>query len=174
MNLYHRSKLEENSPVFLVTGQPHSILFGCSSIHGKISLKRPGQHLLMVLLSIPLNKFPCFDPRPVESRGFDQKKVNNFLTDIQGLPHESNWEAIPVDYDDYEISDEKYFYFNKTEDPIKLEDSRKDVLKKECERFVAYLKVRYIYLDSMLLDAFYFLYICTFNSFLAGLGRNLV
>ena len=97
------------------------------------------------MLSILLNKLPCFDPRPVELRGFDQKKVNNFLTAIQGLPHESNWEAIPVDYDDYEITDEKYFYFNKTEDPIKLEDSRKDVLKKECERFVAYLKAQYIY-----------------------------
>ena len=38
--------------------------------------------------------------------------MNDFLTAIQGLPHESNWEAIPPDYEDYEISDEKQFYFN--------------------------------------------------------------
>ena len=33
-----------------------------------------------------------------------------------------------------------YIDFKKGEDPIKLEDSRKTVLKKEVERFVAFLK----------------------------------
>ena len=58
-------------------------------------------------------KFQAFDPRPVESREPSKQRINDFLTAIQGLPHESNWEAIPPDYDDYELSDEKEFYFNK-------------------------------------------------------------
>ena len=64
------------------------------------------------------NKLPWFDPRPIESREPDKKRMNEFLTaiqgltDSQGLPYESNWEAIPPDYDDYEITDEKNFYFN--------------------------------------------------------------
>ena len=58
-------------------------------------------------------KFQAFDPRPVESREPSKQRINDFLIAIQGLPHESNWEAIPPDYEDYELSDEKEFYFNK-------------------------------------------------------------
>ena len=57
-------------------------------------------------------KFQAFDPRPVESREPSKQRINDFLIAIQGLPHESNWEAIPPDYEDYELSDEKEFYFN--------------------------------------------------------------
>ena len=63
-------------------------------------------------------KLLWFHYRPIESREPDKKRMNDFLTEIQGLkdkqglPYESNWEAIPPDYDDYEITDEKNFYFN--------------------------------------------------------------
>ena len=74
-------------------------------------------------------------------RETSKEEMNNFLTAVQGLTtHESNWEAIPPDYDDYEITDEKEFYFNKSETPNKLEASRKTVLKQECDLFVANLK----------------------------------
>ena len=86
-------------------------------------------------------KFQAFDPRPVEMRETTKKEMNDFLTAVQGLTtHESNWEAIPPDYDDYEITDEKHFYFNKSETPNKHEESRKNVLKQECDLFVANLK----------------------------------
>ena len=74
-------------------------------------------------------KYQNFDPRPVESRNTSQKEINQFLVNLQNLPYESNWEAVPILYEDYELSDEKYNFFYKHFDFEKQEISRKSVLK---------------------------------------------
>ena len=81
-------------------------------------------------------KFQSFDPRPKDSRQTSQKEINNFLVSLQNLPYESNWEAVPIHYDDYELSEEKDHFYYKGDGFEKQEISRKSVLKLQIREFI--------------------------------------
>ena len=87
-----------------------------------------------------VKKYQSFEPRPATSRNTSHNEINQFLISLQNLPYESNWEAVPIHYDNYEISDEKYyFYYNKC-DLEKQEISFKTVLCMQVHKFIANLK----------------------------------
>ena len=58
--------------------------------------------------SIPAaSKFRDFDPRPPELRQTSQKELNEFLIECQTFSYESNWDTVPILYDDFELSNER-------------------------------------------------------------------
>ena len=58
--------------------------------------------------SIPApTKFREFDPRPSDLRHTSQKEINDFLINCQTFGYESNWNAVPIIYDDYDLSDDR-------------------------------------------------------------------
>lgn len=50
--------------------------------------------------------------RPVQSRHTSQSEVNQFLIGLQNLNYESNWEAVPIHYEDYELTDQRKIILN--------------------------------------------------------------
>ena len=58
--------------------------------------------------SIPAaTKFREFDPRPQDLRHTSQKEINDFLINCQTFGYESNWDAVPILYEDYELSEDQ-------------------------------------------------------------------
>ena len=84
-------------------------------------------------------KYQSFDPRPVESRSTSQDEVNHFLVSLQNLNYESNWEAVPIHYEDYEITNKKYDFFYEGCGFNRQEISRKSALKIQVNNFISNL-----------------------------------
>ena len=47
------------------------------------------------------------DPRPVHLQTTSDYEFNSFLANVQGHKKSSNWESVPIKYEDYELDDER-------------------------------------------------------------------